>query len=67
METHEFEIEIKPGGEVRVHVKGVKGPGCLEYARMLEEILEQEGTQELTSEYYEQPTGVDVHIHEKTE
>ena len=65
METHEFEIEIKPGGEVRVHVKGVKGPGCLEYARMLDLVMD--GRLDAACESYEQPTGVDVHIHEKTE
>ena len=26
METHELEIEITPGGEIKVHVKGVKSP-----------------------------------------
>ena len=31
METHEFDIEIKRGGEIRIHVKGVKGPGCMDY------------------------------------
>ncbi len=67
MEAHEFEIEIRPDGEIRIHVKGVKGPGCLEYAQMLEDILGTTSTRELTSEYYEPATGVDIHVEQKTE
>lgn len=67
METHELDIEIRPDGEIRVHVKGAKGPGCLRYAEMLEEILGAKGTRELTSEYYEAQAGVDVHVEQKTE
>ena len=67
METHELEIEIRPGGEIRVHVKGVKGPGCMEYAELIEEILGTSGTRERTSEFYEAPTGVEIHVEQKTE
>ncbi len=67
METHELEIEITPGGEIKVHVKGVKGPACMEYAELLEEILGVSGTRERTSEYYEAPTGVEIHVEQKTQ
>ncbi len=67
METHELEIEITPGGEIKVHVKGVKGPACMEYAELLEEILGVSGTRERTSEYYETPAGVEIHVEQKTE
>ena len=59
METHELEIEITPGGEIRVHVKGVKGPACMEYAELIEEILGTSGTRERTSEYYEESAAVE--------
>ncbi len=67
METHEFDIEIKRGGEIRIHVKGVKGPGCMDYADLFETILGASGTREQTSEYYEQPTGVEIRVEQKTE
>jgi hypothetical protein len=63
METHELEIEITPAGEIRVHVKGVKGPACMEYAELIEEILGTSGTRERTSEYYEEGlTRVSHHV-----
>ena len=62
MECHEFDIEIKPDGEVKIHVKGAKGPLCLEYAKLFEKILGSSGTRELTGEYYEAPSGVQIHI-----
>ena len=45
METTEFEIEIRPNGEVKVHVKGVHGQACLAYADLLAEIVGQEKQQ----------------------
>ncbi|MFH0795842.1 MAG: DUF2997 domain-containing protein [Candidatus Omnitrophota bacterium] len=49
----ELEIEIDSSGEVRVHIKGVKGKNCLQYAKLLEKALGEIKGQELTSEYYE--------------
>lgn len=49
----EFEIVVLPDGRVRVRVKGIKGPRCVEATRFLEEmgrVLERR----FTSEYYEQ-------------
>ncbi len=66
METHELEIEISPGGEIKVHVKGVKGPACMEYAELLEEILVVSGTRDRNREYYETPTGVEIHVEQRT-
>ncbi len=54
MDQTEFEIEIRPNGEVKVLVKGVQGRQCLAYADLLAEIVGQEKSRELTSEYYEQ-------------
>ena len=41
MDQTEFEIEIRPNGEVKVHVKGVQGRQCLAYADLLAEITER--------------------------
>jgi len=62
VETHEFDISIGKDGKVRVHVKGVKGAACEEYVKLFERILNAEGTVEHTSEYYEPPTGVEIHV-----
>ena len=42
MENHDIEIEIGPDGKVRAHVKGVKGKGCLDLAKLLESIRSEE-------------------------
>jgi invasion protein IalB len=51
----EFEIEIDQTGEVKVHIKGVKGKGCLQYAELFKNIVGEIKQQSLTSEYYEPP------------
>jgi hypothetical protein len=53
MAQHEVEIKISKTGEVRVHIKGVKGKACLAYAKWLQEIVGQEAKRQLTSEHYE--------------
>jgi len=62
MEQQEFEIEIRKDGEVKVHIKGVKGQKCLEYAKLFEGIVGPIKEQELTAEYYdpESHIGIDV-------
>lgn len=37
--VHEIEIVIEPSGRVRVEVRGVGGPVCLELTRPLEQLL----------------------------
>ena len=55
----ELEITIGPDGEVQVLVKCIKGASCTEETKFLEEALGNTiESRELTSEYYEQPTGV---------
>jgi len=56
----EVEIEIDKSGETKIHIKGIKGKSCLEYAKFLEQIIGKIKSQELTSEYYE--PGLDVEI-----
>jgi hypothetical protein len=36
MELHEIEIFIDPDGRVRIEVRGVKGPACLEITQPIE-------------------------------
>jgi hypothetical protein len=58
-EKKELEITIGPDGEVQVLVKCIKGASCTDETKFLEEALGNTiESRELTSEYYEQPTGV---------
>lgn len=65
MAQHEVEIIISETGEVRVHVKGVKGKACLEYAKWLTEVVGKVKEQKLTSEYYEPETKVATKIQQQ--
>ena len=66
METHEIEIEVRPDGTVRAHVQGAKGAGCLEYAKLLEQLLATKAEVQHTSEFYEPPTGVGIRLETRT-
>lgn len=49
----EIELIISEDGEVKIHIKGIKGPGCL---KILDSLSKDIGTikeKQLTSEYYE--------------
>lgn len=54
MELQEIRIAIAEDGSVRVEVDGVKGMGCLDVTRALEEALGGEVEREMTPEAYEQ-------------
>ena len=53
MAQHEVEITISKTGEVKVHIKGVKGEGCMAYSKWLAEVVGKVKDQQLTNEYYE--------------
>jgi hypothetical protein len=53
MPQREFEISIGKTGEVELHIKGFKGRGCAEVAKMFEEIVGEMKSQQHTSEMYE--------------
>ena len=53
MAQHDIEIIIEKNGQVKIHIKGVKGKGCMEYAKWLTDIIGKVQDQTLTSEYYE--------------
>ena len=67
MECHELDIEVLSDGTVRAHVKGAKGHSCMEYVKLLRQILGSEGEVEHTSEYYEPPTAVQVRLEQETQ
>ena len=62
MQQHDIEIEIHPNGQVKVHIKGVKGKQCLEYGALFEQIVGQVKDQSLTSEYYEPGGNIKIHV-----
>jgi len=62
MEQQEFEIEIKKSGEVKVHIKGVKGAKCMKYAELFQNIVGPVKEQEFTAEYYEPESQVGIDI-----
>ena len=65
MAQHEVEIIISKSGEVKVHVSGVKGKGCMEYARWLTKIIGKVKDQQSTSEYYEPETKSQIDLREE--
>lgn len=64
MAQHDLEITISKTGEVRVHVKGVKGKACMAYAEWLARAVGQVKDQKLTSEYYEPETKARIDLHQ---
>jgi hypothetical protein len=58
----EMEIEIGRDGKVTITVKGVQGKECLEFSQFLEEALGETVEQELTSEYYVEPSSTETTI-----
>ena len=58
----EMEIEIGRDGKVVITVKGVQGKECLEFSQFLEEALGETVEQELTSEYYVEPSSSETII-----
>ena len=49
----EVELFISDDGELKVHIKGMKGPGCLKVLEALTKGIGSEKERALTSEYYE--------------
>ena len=67
MPQHDIEIEIRKNGEVKVHIKGVKGKACLAYAKFLQQIVGRVKSQQLTSKYYEPDEKARIDVREKQE
>ncbi len=62
MKAHEFEIRIERSGEVRVHMKGVKGKSCEEYAKWLASVVGPVAGLERTAEAYEPDSPVHLDV-----
>ena len=61
----EVEIELRPDGTVVVRTEGVKGPQCLKYTEFLEQLVGKRQSLELTSEYYEKESQVQVGVRQR--
>jgi len=65
MPQHEFDITIGKTGEVELHVKGIKGRGCLEVMKLFEQIVGELKEQRQTSEFYEPEEQVQYRIEQR--
>ncbi len=68
MAQPQFDITIGADGKVKVTVSGASGAECLELTDMLREIIGQEESRELTSEYYgpEGSVRIDATVQDRT-
>ena len=65
MSKEEFEIEIRPNGEVSITTIGIKGVGCVEAAKQfLTMVHGKEIETTRTSEYYEMES---THVENRVE
>ena len=65
MAQHDIEVTISKTGEVKVHIKGVKGKACMEYAKWLTNAIGVVKDQKLTSEYYEPETKARIKLQQE--
>jgi len=54
MAAKEIDVSISKDGMVKVHISGIKGPGCMEYAKLFERIVGTTEDVDHTWEYYEE-------------
>lgn len=52
---HEIEIVIAPNGDVKLDVKGLKGPTCLTVIKKIADQVGEIVSTNLKGEYYEKP------------
>jgi len=65
MAQREFDITIEPDGSVELHVKGIKGKGCMEVAKLFEQLVGEMKSQQQTSEFYEPEETVQFRIDQR--
>jgi hypothetical protein len=65
MAEREYDLTIEPNGEVRLHVRGYKGKGCLEAVKLFEKIVGELKSQQATSEMYEPEEVVRYNIEQR--
>lgn len=61
-QREEIEITITPEGKVVARTRGMKGQSCLAAAELLQQLIGPVESKELTSEYYEAQTSVQVGV-----
>ena len=62
LKLEEVEVEIAPDGTVKLWVKGVDGPRCIQLTAELETLLGEVLDRELSPEYYN-PVALDNQQH----
>ena len=62
MVRHDIDIEIRRGGEVKIHIKGAKGKQCLSYVEFFKSVVGQVKDQKLTHEFYEPDSRVHIDL-----
>lgn len=65
MQQREFEITVAPDGSVEVHIQGYKGKGCLEAAKMFQQIVGEMQSQRETAEFYQPEENVRINIEQQ--
>jgi len=65
MGQREFDITIGADGNVQLHVKGCKGPGCLDVVKVFEEIVGELKSENKTTEFYEPQEQVQYRIDQR--
>ncbi len=64
--SHEIELFISDDGELKVHIKGMKGPGCLKILDSLAKEMGYLKEKELSPEYYEKQQNQNNNSHTTT-
>lgn len=65
MQQREFEITVAPDGSVEVHIQGYKGKGCLEAAKIFQQIVGEMQSQRETAEFYQPEENVRINIEQQ--
>ncbi len=58
-QKQDLEIIITQDGQIKVEVKGMKGPGCLSELEKVAQKLGEVNSQQLRPEYYQHPAAGD--------
>ncbi len=65
MTQREIDITIAPDGHVQVHVQGYKGSRCLDALALIQKLVGEEKSRQLTSEFYEPEEEVRYNIEQR--
>ena len=58
----QINLLVSPAGEVRLETHGFAGPACQEASRFLQQALGQSLSEQLTSEYHQQPISLETQL-----